>query len=94
MIAQKNFNPRGPKEILMIGRATIFAIALMAPGFAFAADSAVTNAAPAAAAHETAGATTAKADVKADAKSDTKAKVAKGKGHKAKAGENKTEQKS
>ena len=53
----------------MIGRATVFAIVLLAPGLAFAADSASTSAAPPVSAHDTAGTTAApKSDVKSDAK--------------------------
>jgi len=78
----------------MIGKATIFAIVLLAPGFAFAADSAATTAAPAAAAHDTASATTG---AKSDVKTGVKQTVAKAKTHKAKAGaavEKKADQKS
>ena len=78
----------------MIGKATIFAIVLLAPGFAFAADSTATAAAPAAAAHDTAGAANS---AKADAKTDVKQTVAKAKRHKGKAGaeeQKKTDQKS
>lgn len=68
----------------MIGKATVFAVALLAPGIAFAADSAATAAVPAAAAHDTANATTS---AKPDVKTDVKPKVVKAKGHhKAKAG--------
>jgi hypothetical protein len=54
----------------MIGKATVFAIAMLAPGFAFAADSGATGTAPAVAAHET-------ADVKPDSvkSADTTAKA-------------------
>jgi hypothetical protein len=52
------------KEKLMIGKATIFAVAMLAPGFAFAADSAVTGAAAAAPTHESAA-------VKTDSKTDS-----------------------
>lgn len=64
----------------MIGKATVFAIVLLAPGIAFAADSAATAAAPATAAHDTATAGTV-------TKSGTTQKVVKAKTHhKAKAG--------
>ena len=78
----------------MIGKASVFAIVLLAPGFAFAADSTATTAAPAPAVHDTASATTTKSDVKSD--SAPKGKVAKAKTHKDKAGvaEKKTDQKS
>ena len=84
----------------MIGKATVFAIAMLAPGLAFAADSASTGAAPAAAAHDAATTgTAAKADVKSDAttKAATTVKTAKAKGHKNKAApavEQKTDSKS
>ena len=55
----------------MIGKATVFAIAMLAPGFAFAADSgATTGTAPAVAAHE-------KTDAKRDSvkSADTPAKA-------------------
>lgn len=77
----------------MIGKATVFAIALLAPGLAFAADSAATVTTPPAAAHDAASAATGtKSDVKAPATKN----VAKAKTHKAKAGTAapKTEQKS
>lgn len=67
----------------MIGKATVFAFALLAPGIAFAADSAATTAAPAAAAHDTASAAT---NTKSDGKPVVKQNVAKAKTHKAKAG--------
>lgn len=67
----------------MIGKTTIFAMALLAPGIAFAADSAATTVAPATAAHDTASATTS---AKSDAKTVVKQKVAKAKTHKTKAG--------
>ena len=52
----------------MIGKATVFAIAMLAPGFAFAADSGATGTAPAVAAHEKADASAA---VKTDSKTDS-----------------------
>lgn len=81
----------------MIGKATIFAVALLAPGIAFAADSVSTSTAPAVTTHDSAGTgAAAKADVKSDAKADVKVdakakpdaavvKTAKAKAHKAKA---------
>jgi len=76
----------------MIGKATVFAIVLLAPGIAFAADSTATTAAPAPAAHDAASAATStksdvKTDAKQDVKSDVKEKVVKAKTHhKAKTG--------
>ncbi|MDE2474329.1 MAG: hypothetical protein KGO48_04715 [Alphaproteobacteria bacterium] len=67
----------------MIGKASVFAFALLAPGIAFAADSAATAAAPAAAAHDTASTAT---NAKSDAKTGVKQTVAKAKTHKTKAG--------
>ena len=78
----------------MIGKASVFAFALLVPGIAFAADSAVTAVAPAAAAHDTAVTST---NAKSDAKTGVKEKVAKAKTHKHKAGaaaEKKVDQKS
>ena len=72
----------------MIGKATVFAIVMLAPGFAFAADTGTTGAAPAVTAHDSATAvTTGKSDVKSDvkAKPDSTVKTAKAKGHKTKA---------
>lgn len=68
----------------MIGKASVFAVVLLAPGIAFAADSAATAAAPAAAAHDTASPATS---TKSDVKSDVKQKVVKARTHhKGKAG--------
>ena len=89
----------------MIGKATVFAIVMLAPGFAFAADSAATATAPAVVAHEKADSATAvKTDGKdaksttADAKTAVKTvKTAKAKTHKAKVvpgAEKKTDSKS
>lgn len=66
----------------MIGKATVFAFALLAPGVAFAADPAAVAAAPATAAHDTAASPTS---AKSDAKTGVKQKVAKTKTHKGKA---------
>ncbi len=89
----------------MIGKATVFAIVMLAPGLAFAADSAATANAPAVAAHEKADSTTAVKPAVKDAKStsaDAKTagktvKTAKAKTHKAKVtpdAEKKTDSKS
>jgi len=59
----------------MIGKATVFAFLLLAPGIAFAADSAATAAAPA---HDTASAATS---TKPDVKTDGKQTVVKAKTH-------------
>ncbi len=84
----------------MIGKATVFAIVMLAPGFAFAADTGTTGAAPAVTTHDSATTVTGKSDVKSDvkAKPDSTVKTAKAKGHKTKAGvpavEKKTDTKS
>jgi hypothetical protein len=66
LIAYLINSARSEREKLMIGKATVFAIAMFAPGFAFAADSAATGAAPAVAAHEKADTAAAKTDSKTD----------------------------
>jgi hypothetical protein len=79
---------RSEKEKLMIGKATVFAIVMLAPGFAFAADTGTAGAAPAVTAHDSATTvTTGKSDVKSDVKAnpDSTVKTAKAKGHKTKA---------
>jgi hypothetical protein len=82
----------------MIAKATVFAIVLLAPGFAFAADSGTSVVVPPAGAHDTAGApAAAKSDVKSDVTVKAGVKTAKAKGHKNKtapATEKKTETKS
>jgi hypothetical protein len=68
LIAYSINSARSERKKLMIGKATVFAIAMLAPGFAFAADSAATGAAPAVTAHENADAS---ATVKTDSKTDS-----------------------
>jgi triphosphoribosyl-dephospho-CoA synthetase len=88
LIAHLTCSARSERKKLMIGKATVFAIVMLAPGLAFAAASAATESKPAVTAQEKADSSTAvKADTKsttADTKTAKTVKTAKAKTHKAK----------